>query len=164
MSETPELSNDPEIRAEEKKNKIWHLRFERWKEGATAVSFFLQTFKAEAVSLMSGLGTLVVGWYQLRRWVVRGRAEGHPRDRFKNRQESGSGENAGGGAGRREDVLSLTTGELAAPAPELSMYHNLMTDPVNYVTIVLPAVFIWSSIQSWVKRQKKLAERNGGKP
>ncbi len=69
------VSKDPEVLAEEKKNRIWHLKLERWKEIASAMGFFLRTFRAEAISLMSGLGTLVVGWYQLRKWVLVGRKD-----------------------------------------------------------------------------------------
>ena len=57
----PAIANDPEVLAEAKKTRIWHLRLERYKDIAKAVGIILQTFRAEAISLMSGLGTLVVG-------------------------------------------------------------------------------------------------------
>jgi hypothetical protein len=65
------VSRDPEVLAEEKKSRIWHLRLERYAEVAKTVGVILQTFRAEAVSLVSGIGTLILGWYHIKKWIAR---------------------------------------------------------------------------------------------
>jgi len=145
------MDSDPEVIAEKKKTLLMHLRIERYKEMATAVGFFLQTFKSETVSLVTGAGTLVVGWYQLRKWAAEGRAEVQalkveaatthpPRPR------------ASAPAGETMESVEVS----AAPSPEIP--QSPMTDPMNYVTVGLPAIFIWSSAKAWLKHRKKKEE------
>jgi hypothetical protein len=113
-----DVEKDPDVLAEEKKSRIWHIKLERYKELAGAIGFFLRTFKAEAVSLVSGLGTLVVGGYQIRKWVVQNHAEikterkesqkvetlAAPRTETKTGQGFGSGSGRLGGAHKNGHV------------------------------------------------------------
>lgn len=160
---TPPISEDPEIRAEEKKNRIWHLKLERYKEIANAVGVILQTFKAEAVSLVSGVGTLVIGWFQVRKYVLQGRSEVRA-------LRSAAPVEARAGAQHRERP---TTAQEPAPAktspflegvmgvPETGAVlerNNGFADPMNYFPIVTLVVFIGSSIAVWRKRKNKPVE------
>lgn len=66
---------DPEAKKEADEIKVKMARLEYYKELAKVVAVWLQMFKAEAVSLVSGVGTLLLGWFQIRKWVIQGRAE-----------------------------------------------------------------------------------------
>jgi hypothetical protein len=181
----PEIDNDPEVLAEVKKNRILHLKLERWKETASAVGVVLQTFKAEAMSLISGVGTLVVGWFQIRKMVIKGRAEvkaegtsevrsaGRSTEKKFDRAEMAGGSGYGSGHGRLGGVHKPTRttmapppppgGELMVPPDTTAMESKpFMLDPMNYVTVGLPVIFVWSSILAWVKRKRKLSKIEGG--
>lgn len=173
--ETPknEVEKDPEVLAEIKKNKLLHLKLERWKETAGALGVVLQTFKAEAMSLTSGIGTLVIGWFQIRKVVARGRAETKAEGRIEGRAEGRIAGRAAERAERREDRMGTTRAEsrpakpkpvatMPPPGGELmpveltaSMPTSPYLDPMNYVTVMLPMVFIWSSVVAWLKRKRK---------
>lgn len=175
----PVLDRDPEVLAEEKKNRIWHLKLERWKEIVKAVAFSLQTFKAEAVSLTSGIGTLVVGWFQVKKWVVQGRAEtraegraegkvaGRAQERAERREDRAESSGYGSGHGRlgtsprkaAEPVVELAPVAEAAPPDHRSM----LLDPMSYLTVALPVVFVLSTVRAWIKRKNKSADVQGGK-
>lgn len=88
----PVLDNDPDVLAAKKKNKLLHLKLDRYKEIAGTVGTILQTFKAEAMSLTSGVGTLVVGWFQIRKWVAHGRSESRVEGRAMGREEGRAAE------------------------------------------------------------------------
>jgi hypothetical protein len=181
--ENPVVEKDPEVLAEVIKNRIWHLKLERWMETAKAIGFFLQTFKAEAVSLMSGLGTLVVGWFQLKKWVIQGHKEtksfSHQGASFpkaketRKRMESSEGQGYGSGSGRvgasRQEPVQMDPppppfGELVLDPTAGSLpgkLQTMFTDPMTYVPVLTLLVFIWSSWKAWLKRKAKQAE--GGK-
>lgn len=173
---TVSLDTDPEVMAEVKKNRLLHLRLERWKETAGAVGVILQTFKAEAMSLMSGVGTLVVGWFQLRKYVVKGRAEvraegraqGTAEGRVAGRAAERSERRADRAEARGESRPTVVPTEfppspggtlMAVPDTASTMeQHAFMADPMNYVTVGLPIIFVWSTILAWVKRRRKQLE------
>lgn len=71
----PQIENDPEVLAEERRLRVRLLRLRYYKEVAGTIKVFLQTFKTEATSLVSGLGTLVLGYYQIKKWVLDQRRE-----------------------------------------------------------------------------------------
>lgn len=207
------IEKDPEVLAEIKKNKLLHLKLERWKETAGALGVVLQTFKAEAMSLTSGIGTLVLGWFQIRKMVVRGRAEtkaegrregtaegrvaGRAAERAERREDrreartgasdrtTGAGEGYGSGSGRAgvshaeakppkpvkpKPVSSSMPpppppgGELMPPPIDVSSPSPLAAylDPMNYVTVFVPVIFIWSSVVAWLKRKKKIQNKEAG--
>ena len=66
---------DPEAQHEADEIKVKRLKLEYYKELAGVIAVYLQTFKTEAVSLVSGVGTLVMGYYQLKKWVVQNKAD-----------------------------------------------------------------------------------------
>lgn len=173
----PVIENDPEVLAEVKKNRILHLKLERWKDSAAAVGVVLQTFKAEAMSLISGVGTLVVGWFQIRKMVAKGRAEVRAAGRAQGVAE---GRMAGRAAERQERQVDkqeqvaqskpakakpMAVATVEVPAPEMTELagNSFMMDPMNYVTVGLPVVFIWSSIIIWLKKKRKKLAEQGGK-
>jgi len=167
----PAVDNDPAVLAEAKKLRIWNLRLARYVEVAKAIGVILQTFKAEAVSLMSGLGTLVLGWYQLRKWVLVGRQE------VKNLKAVAKAERrseqpvppmtrsgrTGGGTGHTHatpteiptPVVMVPT-EIAAPVP------TFMSDPNTYIWLGLVVAFVWSSVVTWTKKKAKPESEKGG--
>jgi hypothetical protein len=177
MSEQPPISQDPEVLAEEKQNRIWHLKLERYKEMATAVSVILQTFKSEAVSLVSGVGTLVIGYFQVRKYVVQGRHD------VKAVRSEGVTLGYGSGQGRlgRAHIHQIETpppppkrgdtSDLMPPPQQSSMFSGVLgfpdtgesierlgfADPINYFQVLAIVVFIWSSLAAWAKRKKKIA-------
>lgn len=189
----PVEEKDPEVLAEQKKNKIWHLKMERYKDIANSVAELLKTFRAEVVSLMSGAGSVVVGWFQIKKLILRGRAETKVEAHGLGirgtgpRSETGGGNGYGSGSGRlgaghrhehakfetktvegipvKKEVASSTMVESVAPAMAATVMDgsSLMADPMNYVMIGLPVVFVWSSAVAWFKRKKKMAEKQGGK-
>ena len=70
-----DIDDDPDILAEKKKSLIWKLRLERYTQLSTAIGVILHNFRAEAISLVSGAGTLVLGWFQIKRWILDGGSE-----------------------------------------------------------------------------------------
>jgi hypothetical protein len=189
----PVIERDPEVLAEVKKNRLLQLKLERWKETAGAVGVVLQTFKAEAMSLTSGVGTLVVGWFQIRKWVAKGRAEvkaegraqgtaegrvaGRAAERAERRADRAEAAGQGYGSGQGQVAEGRARKPASAPEPppppggEMmampSTSTNLdptpfMLDPMNYVTVGLPVIFIWSTVLAWFKRRRKQLEKKGG--
>lgn len=154
----PPLSQDPDVLAEEKKTKIWHIRMERYTEVAKTVATILQTFKAEAVSLVSGTGTLVIGWFQVRKYVLQGRnevkalkAEVQAVPVAKHRK------------GTQEHVAvkssALVEGVMGVPETGVVLERNNgFSDPMNYFPVVTMAVFIGSLVAVWRKRKNKATE------
>ena len=71
----PKVEQDPTVIQEEVRLRVRMLRLRYYQEVFKTIAAGIQTFKTEAVSLMSGLGTMVLGWYQLRKWVLVGRKE-----------------------------------------------------------------------------------------
>ncbi len=165
---------DPEVLAEIKKNKILHLRLERWKETAGAMGVVFQTFKAEAMSLTSGIGTLVLGWFQIKKVVVRGRAETKAEGRMEGWAKGRIAGRAAERAERREDrhekplaVEAMSPppppgGELVAEPMNITASMSPYLDPMNYATILVPVVFIWSSVIAWLKRKRKNQNKEAG--
>jgi hypothetical protein len=68
-------AEEHELLEAETEIKIKRMRLEYYKEWAGVIAVWIQTFKTEAVSLVSGIGTLVLGWYQVRKWAVENRTE-----------------------------------------------------------------------------------------
>ena len=175
MSDQTPISQDPEVLAEEKKNRIWHLKLERYKEMAGAVGVILQAFKSEAMSLISGVGTLVVGWFQIRKMVVKGRAEVRAEGRAQGTLEGRVAGRAAERADRKADRIEMAPhkapvtamppppppgGELAPP-PDTTVIGGtpFMLDPMNYITVGLPVIFVWSTVFTWMKRRRKQLEQ-----
>ncbi len=175
------ISGDPDIIAEKKKNLLTHLKLERYKDIANSWSSILQKFRAEAISLMSGLGTVVMTWFQIRKMVVRGRSEvralgnaegrlagraAERAERRADRLESSAGTATSGAAKRARAVATAMEtppppgGELMPP-PQAEM--SFMLDPMNYLTVGLPIIFIWSSVVAWFKRRHRTTDTQGGK-
>jgi hypothetical protein len=176
----PSIGKDPEVIAAQKENILLHLKLERYKDMAKAVGVILQTFKAEAVSLMSGLGTLVVGWFQLKKWVIQGRHETKAisqqemvstKTKTTHRKPVSSvSQGYGSGSGRLGSRHQEPVGMAPPPSGELvptstpNIPENLQTvftDPMSYVPVLTALVFIWSSWKAWMKRKAKQSE--GGK-
>lgn len=169
---------DPDVLAEQKKNKIWHLRLERYREGVVTFGFFLQTFRSESVSLVSGLGTLVAGWFQIRKWVAQGRAESRSAGQHDQLeyQVSGKGVLEIKSTKAHPAVKALAVKPSAHPkidALQLDLQTTTLApseippqvrteDPMNYALAGLTAVFVLSSIAAWVKRKRKQIENTGG--
>lgn len=182
---TPDVDRDPEVLAEAKKNRIWHLRLERYTAVATAIGSILQTFKAEAVSLVSGIGTLVIGWFQIRKWVVQGRnevreahlVEANVASKTVTHQHAGQKavsrqrpEQQAEVAPRRiERPTRKPTSAPPAPAAEefagiattQAPEPNAFADPMTYVPAGTLVVFVWSFIISWRKRRQRQADKGG---
>ena len=156
----PDVDQDPDVLAEAKKNRIWHLRLERYKDLALGISIILQTFKAEAISLVSGAGTLVLGWFQVRKWIAQGRHEvaqvSEPRPTAMALHHKP----------RKAEmpvapVSSLLEGIQGVPdTTETTVPNTILGDPMNYFPAITLVVFVWSSVVVWFKRKKKL---EGGK-
>ena len=184
MSDEKKVEHDPEVLAEEKQNRIWHLKLERYKEMAGAVSVILQTFKSEAISLVSGIGTLVVGWYQVKKYAFQGHAESRAVKSVELGQAQvlgkGAGKGYGSGSGRLGHTHNQQAGEAPPPPPRRGDTSDLMpppgseligvaasiekeltvfSDPMTYTPLFTAIVFAWSSKIAWDKRKKKkLAE------
>lgn len=147
---------DPEIVAEERKSRILHIRLERYKEIAGAIGVILQTFKAEAISLVSGVGTLTVGFYQVRKWAIQGRHEvklSGISEQVKSAQTQAAHPvvvpSKGGNSALLEGVLGVPeTGIALEPVTGFS-------DPMNYFPAITLVVFVWSSLMAWNKRKKR---------
>ena len=152
MSAEPPISQDPDVLKEEKKNRIWHLRMERWMEAAKAVSVILQAFKAEAVSLVSGIGTLVVGWYHIRKVILAGRKAV--------KQESQVAESVAVPklSSSKHMVQHKALVEIPMPVPPLPVETPILADPFNYFSVLVVVAFIWSSIALWLKRRRAAAK------
>ena len=155
MSDDKKVEQDPEVLAEEKQNRIWHLKMERYKEMAGAVSVILQTFKSEAISLVSGVGTLVVGWFQVRKWVIQGRHEvraeaaaSKPLERVSEMRRP-TDKNS---EQQYQEVVGM-----ASPAPT----PTVLGDPMTYVPVLTLLVFVWSSLAAWAKRKRKISDLGG---
>jgi hypothetical protein len=164
----PEVEKAPEVIQEEVRLRVRMLRLHYYREVARTVAVFLQTFKAEAVSLMSGLGTMVLGWYQLKKWVLVGRQE-----------VRAVREGEGGGAEKvspENQTVSklLRQGQEALPPPpppggeELQMVASapmptptMFSDSATYVWLGIAGVFVVSSVKAWLKRRKKATESTG---
>lgn len=166
----PEVEDDPDVIAEEKKLRIWQLRIQRFGLIAKGVSLGLQTFKAEAVSLVSGIGTLVLGWFQLKKWVL---TERHEVKALARATEARASSEGGAGHGRPEaaearvparsgDLRELLESAGGVPV-DLSRrveVPTMMTDPNTYVWMALVVAFVASSVRAWLKsRAKKAAQK-----
>lgn len=178
----PSISDDPEVIAEKKKNLLMHLKLERYKDIAKSWGSILQTFRAEAISLMSGLGTGVMSWFQIRKMVVKGRAEvraegkaegriagraAERAERKADRMESAAGGSVTVGAARKARAVATAMDAPPPPGGELmpppGSDLSFMLDPMNYLTVGLPIIFIWSSLVAWFKRRHRAADTQGGK-
>jgi len=150
-SVNPEVEKDPEVIAEEKKLRLSQLKWKRYIVGFKGIAVGLQTFKSEAVSLVSGLGTLVVGWFQLRKWIsqgrtdvkavgrAQGRAEGRAQERAERKEdrvnagqqradqktEVGTGSGYGSGTGRlgggRREQVVVEAKRVKTPAGKMEL-------------------------------------------
>lgn len=170
MPEQSPFSQDPDVLAEEKKNRIWHLKLERYKEMASVVVVILQAFKSEAVSLVSGVGTLVVGWFQVRKWVIQGRHDvvaastgqgfgiGHGRVGHARKTETLEAPPPPPKRGDTTDLMPPPGTEVVGVASAMGHGATDMTDPMNYFSVVTLLVFIGSSVSVWRKRKNKSAE------
>ena len=163
MSETPGISQDPEVIAEEKKLRIWQIRLERYQVLAKAIAVFIQTFRAEAVSLMSGIGTLVLGWFQIRKWVLTGKKEVKQLRADLPRAESPAHTSARTHRATRPSApVATNTSEVSVPSDSSLPMPALVTDPNTYVWIGLVVAFVWSSIVTWAKKRSKPSTESGG--
>jgi hypothetical protein len=176
----PAVENDPEVLAERKKNLLMHLKLVRWQETATAIGFFIRTFKSEAVSLVSGVGTLVVGWFQIKKWVVQGRHVNQPQAQAQVPVLKTTAQGYGSGSGKMsakhhaakvqvvesamvKDSSSthMLEGIQGVPETGVALDVNVGTgfsDPMNSLLLALGIGFVSSTFAAWRKHKKK----NGG--
>jgi len=133
---------DQEILAEERKSKLWHLRLERYAEVAKTVSIILQAFKAEAVSLVSGIGTLILGWYHIKKWITRGQKEVAyvaPPARSESPQAK----------------TKMFTTTIEIPGGQAQIEAPVLLDPMLYLFMSILGVFVWASVVIWLKKRKQ---------
>jgi hypothetical protein len=70
-----EVEKDPAVIQEAVRLRVRLLRLKYYQEVFKTISLGFQTFKSEAVSFVSGVGTLILGWYQLKKWILVGGSE-----------------------------------------------------------------------------------------
>jgi hypothetical protein len=68
-------TDDTTVKSAKAAIRLKLLKLYYYRELAKTVAVFMQTFKVEAVSLMAGISTLVLGWVQIKKWVVQSRHE-----------------------------------------------------------------------------------------
>ncbi len=145
------LDNDPEVMAAKKKSLLLQLKLERATVVAKFILYLLNSFRAEAISLVTGAGALVVGWTQVRKHYFQGKRE------VRAARDSAFGPHApstmrAGGSGRGPASTEATTGmpdDMSALMPD-----TLMGDPWNYLGVAFVVIAVWSSIIAWLKRGK----------
>lgn len=160
-----DLEKDPDILAEKKKNRLSMLRWERYKGIASAVGFFLQTFRSEAISLTSGAGTLVMGYYQIKKYSSQSKKElrselpeEHRLTESHHHKAMASSREVFGLSGGSSGTVAM---EAVSMAPS-SVAELLPTqDPGNYALVVFTGIFVWASIVAWVKKRRKKEASNG---
>lgn len=181
----PAVEKDPEVIAEEKKLRLSELRWKRYIISFKGIAIGLQTFKAEAISLVSGIGTLVLGWYQLKKWVLTGRKEVNQMENKSLRVEATAvplvkresrdeiGHTSGAGYGSSSANTAATASRRVKPAPTPAPTAEVVTmtpsveiptimmDPQIYLWIGLLGTFVWSSWKSWLKKKNKQLESGG---
>lgn len=158
----PKVEQDPAVIQEEVRLRVRMLRLKYYQEVFKTIAAGIQTFKTEAVSLMSGLGTLVLGWYQLRKWVLVGRKEVKELRAVEHAQPVAprAEARAGGGSGRHTPRPTATATAVPAPAPEAVglAEPTMFTDGATYAWFAFIAAFLVSSVMTWLKRKRKAAE------
>lgn len=146
----PRVENDPEVLAEERRLRIKQLRLQYYKDLAGTVKVFLQTFKTEAMSLVSGISTLVLGYYEVKRWVLKGHREpgwvAHKQELMQPAKPGSSGD--------------VKIGVSISGVPDQLQGPNFVHDPVFYTLLICGVAFGASSFK-WVFRRDQGRKEKG---
>jgi hypothetical protein len=144
---------DPEIKKEAERIKIKMMRLEYYKALAGVILVWLQAFKAEAVSLVTGVGTIIMGYYRIKKWVLRSRTE------IKDMRATISPESttlSGGTAKSRAKVMgkfeSLKTSTVGGPSISLEQIPKFGTDDATFIGVTM--VFALTVVHFFKRRKK----------
>jgi hypothetical protein len=121
----PNIDNDPEVIAEEKRLHIKMMRLQYYKELARTIGVFFQTFRNEAVSLVSGISVLVIGYFRVRKWFF---PEAHVDPMLITVQ--------------REAVHNIVANS-----------DSPLLDPQNYGLLLSAVLFAWAVFSLWKKNK-----------
>ncbi len=173
---TPNLEDDPEIFAAKKKNRLLELKSERFLIVMSIISKGMKLFRAEAVSLVSGVGTLWVGYYQIKKRVSISKREAKentsevvikalPRRREASAPTATSKETKHL-ASKTHRRIDLDGGHYDVTLPPNFSMHEVQTeaptaaekdyflDPGFYLGIIVIVIFVWSTVMAWKKRSQ----------
>ncbi len=70
-----DLAMDPDVLAARKRNLLSKLKMQQAMNYAKTVGFFIHTFREESVNVIAGITTLVMGYFQIRKYSKKNKLE-----------------------------------------------------------------------------------------
>ncbi len=173
MTPRKNLDNDPEIQAQKKKNRLTQLRVEGVLIRVQATYNVTKIFRAELLSVISGIAAAWVGIAQIRKryWQdkkditslqveVQETSKKHHKSSSKPEAQSPTIELSGGSFTVSPGSSGMTVSSVTTP-PNVFLGRSAkilspLTDPMSWVAVALVVVFVFTSFKAWRSLKNKL--------